>query len=444
MKILHILSFLMSLGCSCHFAYAHKTETILELMGSTQDNPSLSRLRLPSGEPLLDRDKPRLIGNQQNHNKSSVIYVVRHGEKYFDDKIGKLNEQGWERAFALAAQMSLNSFFLGSYNDLEIIAADSPDGSSEPSRYIETAIPFARLQNKQIKAYYTHAEYQKLAEYLLTQENKRIFIFWEHKHMHNLIRALGFSEEEVPYYPTEDFGQIWKITDFKKLETFRQNLMYNDAFNFTKEEILNHSPQYPMRKQYPHGERYEIALSLRTRHKAEITCKADDVEIPCQNFNFRILDYDADAYRYVDAYIESNQPFDFSSGDVPCQDVQPLITWIGSAIDRNSKHLSEASDDPFLCSFGPIGPLATQIKLAGLGRTLCDDMRLQLLDHCAKSARLGGPSNHFGNYVTPIIYNSLATFAIAGGATLGFWVVKKCLKRCGKQGQYVEIPITAT
>lgn len=70
---------LLSLGLISQNSFALKPETLLELMGSNKNNPSLSKLYLPSGEKLLDRKKPNLKNRVRKEHPSLVIYVVRHG-----------------------------------------------------------------------------------------------------------------------------------------------------------------------------------------------------------------------------------------------------------------------------------------------------------------------------------------------------------------------------
>ncbi|MFK7824347.1 MAG: hypothetical protein AB8G05_09330 [Oligoflexales bacterium] len=211
--------------------------------------------------------------------------------------------------------------------------------------------------------------------------------------------------------------------------------MFDDAFNYTKEEILEHSLQEPTPKKYPHGNRYEVSLSLSPRNKAAITCRPDPADGACQDFNFRILDYDADAFNYIDGYIETNQSFSMISGDVPCQDTEPMIDWLTKTIKCNAGSFSDA-DNAYICSLGPVGPTRIQMSFVGLGSQLCEDMRQQLLDDCAKSTRLGNTTRYLGNSAWPIVYN---TFGFTGIA-LGFWAVNKCIKKSGKKGQYIEVP----
>ena len=436
MQVVFILFLLLSLASPSNIVLAHKPETLLELMESTKHNPVLSKLKLPNGKNLLDRDKPQIHGADLKESHSNVIYIVRHGEKYFKDKVGKLSEQGWERAFALAPQMTLDPFFQDSYEDMVIIAADSPDGSNEPSRYIETAIPLAFLHNEQIKAYYTHEEYDELASYLKTLENKRIFIFWEHKHMHNLVRALGFNESEVPYYPTEDFSQIWKITDLETLDFYSQNLMYNDAFNYTKEGILKHSLQVPTEKHYPHGDRYATSYSLEARDQAALTCEQQRTNLLCQDFNIRVLDYDADSYQWVDGYVEGANSLSNISGDNPCHDGKAMVGILNAVIDHHASALADASADD-ICHLGPVaGAAGATITLSGVGQTLCDEMKDSLLATCPKTGRLGASSYETSFPVMPMVYSSVAL----GGLALGVWAMRKCVKSGGRRSQYVEIP----
>lgn len=384
-------------------------------MNSPKHNPSLSKLTLPNGLSLLDQHRPR-YNKPDSEESASIIYIVRHGEKYFDDSLGKLNEQGWERAFALAAQMSLNSLFQDTYQEMEIIAAASPDGSHQPDRYVETAIPFAMVNNKQIKVPYKHSEYEELAEYLKSVTNKRIFIFWEHKHMHNLVRALGFNEQDTPYYPTEDFSQIWKITNLTKLEFYSQNLMYNDAFhNFSKEEILTHSLQIPTPNQYPHGSRYSVTQHFKIRSQSNLECPFDCSETNCESFYFEVFDYDRDLPKYVDACVTLSRAQDFDKTKMLFNKLQGLL--------ENGNDIFDNENVEEICEIETKDPVQAQVDFTGLSGSFCRSIQAQL-EIPGGEARSNSLSQAWA-VTKPLLLPSLLLGSFIGGVYLR----KKCLKK---------------
>jgi len=162
------------------------------------------------------------------------VFIIRHGEK--PPEGNGLNQQGWERAYALAPFFLLDPFVtqFGSVKDNGALFAQKPGKSSTSSiRPIQTITPLSHASGNPVQSPYRKDDVQSMANLVLNNSNyngKVIVISWAHQAIASLAAALGVVNP--PAYPEDRFDLIYSLTyDASGNVTFcvsLQELMFGD------------------------------------------------------------------------------------------------------------------------------------------------------------------------------------------------------------------------
>jgi hypothetical protein len=130
------------------------------------------------------------------------VVIIRHGEK--PDRGDNLSCPGLNRALQLPDVLNKkfgipNSIFVPSINTGKKTSA---------ARMYQTIVPFAVKYNLNINSKYDVDDTKGLAGDILTKDGT-VLLVWEHKHIDNILKALGVQTSGK--WADEDFDSIWII-----------------------------------------------------------------------------------------------------------------------------------------------------------------------------------------------------------------------------------------
>jgi hypothetical protein len=133
------------------------------------------------------------------------VIIIRHGEK--PENGDNLSCQGLNRALQLPAVLN-KKFGVPDY----IFAASVNTGkSTSTARMYQTIVPFAVKYNLSINTKNDLDDTKGLAQDILKRSGT-VLVVWEHKHIDNILKALGVQNADK--WADDDFDSIW-IIDFK-------------------------------------------------------------------------------------------------------------------------------------------------------------------------------------------------------------------------------------
>jgi len=172
-----------------------------------------------------------VLGNASLSALPKQVFIIRHGEKPAEGN--QLNEQGWERAYALAPFFLLDPA-VTQLGVVSAIFAQKPGKSSTSSvRPIQTVTPLAHALGASVKSPYRKDDVQSLANLVLRNANydeKIVVVCWAHQAIASLATAFGVASP--PAYPEDRFDLIYQLTyDSSGSVTFcvrLQELMFGD------------------------------------------------------------------------------------------------------------------------------------------------------------------------------------------------------------------------
>ncbi|MDD9952044.1 MAG: hypothetical protein OXT67_10830 [Zetaproteobacteria bacterium] len=300
-----VLWCLLGFGVASVAAAVQSPQTFGELVRNHDDFVDLTKLRLADGRSLLIEHNPDPLPAAGFPRR---ILLLRHAEKSGKKQDKQINAEGWQRAFALAVQMSTDPFYPQQLD--EIYAAASFADHPKSLRSIETAMPLAWLTQTQMYAGVHQQDYAAMAELLKTRADRQIVVFWEHKHLHNLAKALGVPVSEVPYYPDHVYDQIWEVTyttdavqpPRPRLRVYQQNLLYVDALRqvaegFTLEDAsgVHSGPSVSDSIFQPYQIKFHWGRHKHVPSLCPAATRASDSQQPgCQDFYLKVTDLDQD------------------------------------------------------------------------------------------------------------------------------------------------------
>lgn len=134
------------------------------------------------------------------------IVIIRHGEKRDDGD--NLSCQGFNRSLQLANV--LNKKF--GNPDYIFVPTINTGKKTSTARMYQTIVPFAVKYNLRINTKYDVDDTKGLAQDIL-KRNGTVLVVWEHKHIDNILKALGIDNTEK--WSDNDFDSIW-IINFQK------------------------------------------------------------------------------------------------------------------------------------------------------------------------------------------------------------------------------------
>ncbi|WP_058533854.1 hypothetical protein [Legionella saoudiensis] len=164
------------------------------------------------------------------------IVVIRHADKAVQtNRSQALSAQGLVRSIKFAY------YFLNNFGEPDFFFAKSPNdekGGEVSIRELQTIAPLANItaqfhpeepfNSHPINRKFTGAEYQKLANHILTHEkfnNKIIVICWNHKNLPDLAVALGatskpadWSDDNFDSVYVFEYGRRGKLYSFTILD----------------------------------------------------------------------------------------------------------------------------------------------------------------------------------------------------------------------------------
>ena len=130
------------------------------------------------------------------------VIIIRHGEK--PDQGDNLSCQGFNRALQLPDV--LNKKF-GTPNYIFVPSINTGKKTSTARMY-QTIVPFAVKYNLDINTKYDVDDSKGLAANILKRDGT-VLLVWEHKHIDNILEALGV--QDTSKWPDDDFDSIWII-----------------------------------------------------------------------------------------------------------------------------------------------------------------------------------------------------------------------------------------
>jgi hypothetical protein len=130
------------------------------------------------------------------------VIIIRHGEK--PEQGDNLSCQGLNRALQLPDVLNKK------FGTPEFIFVPSINTGKKTSaaRMYQTIVPFAVKYNLSINSKYDVDDTKGLAQDVL-KRNGTVLLVWEHKHIDNILKALGVLDS--PKWPDDDFDSIWII-----------------------------------------------------------------------------------------------------------------------------------------------------------------------------------------------------------------------------------------
>jgi hypothetical protein len=162
------------------------------------------------------------------------VIMIRHGEKPASGN--ELNDQGWQRAYALVDFFTTNNAVLA-FGTPAAIYAMGQKGSTGSIRPIQTVTPLAQKLNLPILHPYLRDDTGQLAQEILgtsAYDGKMVLVCWEHNAIPSILSALGWTSGPDAW-PGDAYDRVW-ILDFKdgKPVSFRdlpQKLLPGDSQN---------------------------------------------------------------------------------------------------------------------------------------------------------------------------------------------------------------------
>lgn len=162
------------------------------------------------------------------------VIMIRHGEKPASGN--ELNDQGWQRAYALAGFFTTNPEVL-TFGTPAAIYAMAQKGATGSIRPIQTVSPLAQKLGLPIQHPYLRGQTDQLAQEILSDsayDGKMVLICWEHNAIPSMLPAFGWTAGPDAW-PGDAFDRVW-ILDFKdgKPAAFRdipQKLLPGDSQN---------------------------------------------------------------------------------------------------------------------------------------------------------------------------------------------------------------------
>ncbi|KAF7195022.1 hypothetical protein HII31_03696 [Pseudocercospora fuligena] len=131
-----------------------------------------------------------------------TVYLIRHGEK--PSSGNGLNAQGMQRAQCLRNVFGANS----GYNIEAILTQDYKSDGSRKRPY-DTVLPLSQDLGLKIDHSCDRDDsdcvHDKVKD--LKNLNGNVLICWEHKALHDIVKALG--DDDAPDYPSDRFDIIW-------------------------------------------------------------------------------------------------------------------------------------------------------------------------------------------------------------------------------------------
>jgi hypothetical protein len=140
---------------------------------------------------------------QQGPSSLKRVIIIRHGEK--PDQGDNLSCKGLNRALQLPDV--LNKKF-GTPNYIFVPAINNGKSTSTARMY-QTIVPFAVKYNLQINTRYDVADAKGLVNDLMKKDGT-VLLVWEHKHIDNILKALGL--QEATKWSDDDFDSIWIVS----------------------------------------------------------------------------------------------------------------------------------------------------------------------------------------------------------------------------------------
>jgi hypothetical protein len=139
---------------------------------------------------------------QQGASLLKRVIIIRHGEK--PEQGDNLSCQGLNRALQLPDVLNKkfdtpNYIFVPSLNTGKKTSA---------ARMYQTIVPFAVKYNLTVNTKYDVDDTKGLAQDVLKRDGT-VLLVWEHKHIDNILKALGVNDSSK--WPDDDFDSIWII-----------------------------------------------------------------------------------------------------------------------------------------------------------------------------------------------------------------------------------------
>ena len=140
---------------------------------------------------------------QQSRSTLNKVIVIRHGEK--PGKGENLSCQGLNRSLQLSGVLSKK------FGTVDVIFVPSVNTGKKTSsaRMYQTIIPYAVKNNLDINTTFDVDDTKGLVQDVL-KRNGTVLLVWEHKHIDNILKALGVTNPEK--WPDEDFDSIWIVS----------------------------------------------------------------------------------------------------------------------------------------------------------------------------------------------------------------------------------------
>lgn len=130
------------------------------------------------------------------------VIIIRHGEK--PDQGDNLSCQGFNRSLQLPNVLN-QKFGIPNYI---FVPSINTGKKTSTARMYQTIVPFAVKYNLNINTKYDVNDTKDLAQDVL-QRDGTVLLVWEHKHIDNILRALGVNNSDK--WPDDDFDSIWII-----------------------------------------------------------------------------------------------------------------------------------------------------------------------------------------------------------------------------------------
>lgn len=156
------------------------------------------------------------------------VILLRHAEKPADESDRQLSEKGRMRAEALAGWIT-NTPAVTAKGLPAAIFASKPSVRGRSERASETVQPMARRLNLPLRTPFRPADYQSLAEHILSDpefDDKVIVICWVHEYMAELAQALGVNPKPKEW-DDDVYDRAWLISYRGKsvsMKSIRQKL----------------------------------------------------------------------------------------------------------------------------------------------------------------------------------------------------------------------------
>jgi hypothetical protein len=131
------------------------------------------------------------------------VIIIRHGEK--PDQGDNLSCQGFNRSLELPDV--LNKKF--GTPDYIFVPSINTGKKTSTARMYQTIVPFAVKYNLNIDTKYDVEDAKGLAEDIL-KRNGSVLVVWEHKHIDNILKALGVQSPDK--WTDDDFDSIWIVS----------------------------------------------------------------------------------------------------------------------------------------------------------------------------------------------------------------------------------------